>query len=205
MSVFEGSSVAMMVIREDGLLMIRNPAAERLFASRPARAMPDTGQFLQDFEPRAFFAERVAFIQRLVRTDEDGVMRDIWQGEQVIEHLRVLPATEGEPLRSVLGIYLSEHGPQYAEDYEGSLFVDGVEQDLGLLALLSPRELEVLSLVGEGLTTSQIAERIHRTEDTVHSHRAALLKKLGCQNAVQLGTIAQRAGLKFDEGSQVGS
>lgn len=200
MSVIEGSSIAMMVIRENGLLMIRNPAADRLFASRPARAMPDAGQFLQDFEPQAFFAERVAFIQRLVRTDEDGVMRDIWQGEQVIEHLRVLPATDGEPLRSVLGIYLSAHGPQHAEDYEGSLFVDGVEQDLGMLALLSPRELEVLALVGEGLTTAQMAERIHRTEDTVHSHRAALLRKLGCQNAVQLGTIAQRAGLKFNNG-----
>jgi DNA-binding CsgD family transcriptional regulator len=33
----------------------------------------------------------------------------------------------------------------------------------------------------------------------VNSHKAALLRKLGCQNALQLVVIAHRAGLKFDD------
>jgi DNA-binding NarL/FixJ family response regulator len=44
---------------------------------------------------------------------------------------------------------------------------------------LTSREWEVLGLVRQGLSTSQIASRLFVSRATVRSHVAALLKKLG--------------------------
>lgn len=205
MSFFEQMATAMAMIREDGMLLFSNQAAVRTFGSVPGRSIAAPGEFIQDFEPKAFFEERVEIMRRLARNREDGIIRDLWQGEQILTHLRLLPATPHQTLRSFLSIHQRTSGAQGPEQYEGMAFHEGEVQDLGELALLSPRELEVLALVGEGMTASQIAAIIHRTEDTVNSHRASLLRKLRCQNAVQLSVIAQRAGLKFDDGSRLGS
>jgi len=48
-------------------------------------------------------------------------------------------------------------------------------------AELSPREAEIFALMGDGLTTRQIAERLHLSEHTVHTHRKRLALKLGTQ------------------------
>jgi DNA-binding NarL/FixJ family response regulator len=67
--------------------------------------------------------------------------------------------------------------------------------DLGVLGSLTEREMEVMSLIGEGLSTSDIAKRLHRSEKTVEWHRASLGHKLGVTNRVELARIALRAGL----------
>lgn len=53
-------------------------------------------------------------------------------------------------------------------------------------ASLSPREAEVLRLIGEGLTTQQIAARMHRSVKTVEAHRGNLQRKLELGCALQL-------------------
>ena len=53
-------------------------------------------------------------------------------------------------------------------------------------ASLSPREAEVLRLIGEGLTTQQIAARMHRSVKTVEAHRSNLQRKLELGCALQL-------------------
>lgn len=60
---------------------------------------------------------------------------------------------------------------------------------------LTPRECEVLRMVGEGLSTLQIAERLFRAVKTVEAHRASLGRKLGVTNRVQLALVAIQAGL----------
>lgn len=52
-------------------------------------------------------------------------------------------------------------------------------QDEGPLALLSPRELEVLALMAEGLTNSGIASRLFLSARTVEAHVGNLMTKLG--------------------------
>jgi DNA-binding CsgD family transcriptional regulator len=71
------------------------------------------------------------------------------------------------------------------------------ERDLGDLALLTERELQLLKLIGEGLTTHEIAERLCRSERTVQWHRIALGKKLRAENRVELAHIALDAGLEL--------
>jgi DNA-binding CsgD family transcriptional regulator len=45
--------------------------------------------------------------------------------------------------------------------------------------VLTPRELDVLKLVAQGLSNSDIAQRLYLSEHTVHRHLANILRKLG--------------------------
>jgi two-component system response regulator NreC len=53
-------------------------------------------------------------------------------------------------------------------------------------AALTPREIEVLRLIVQGHTNSQIAEVLRLSVRTIESHRANLMGKLGLQSRVEL-------------------
>lgn len=67
--------------------------------------------------------------------------------------------------------------------------------ELGDLSVLTPRELAVLALLGEGLTLKQIAERLHRSFKTIDNHRASIGRKLRESDRVGLSRLALEAGL----------
>jgi len=60
---------------------------------------------------------------------------------------------------------------------------------------LSPRELEVLVLVAEGLTNRDIAQRLVLSEHTVNRHVANILRKLGLPSRAAAASLAGRYGL----------
>lgn len=55
---------------------------------------------------------------------------------------------------------------------------------------LSNRELEVFRLIGMGLTTGQIASRLHLSTHTIDTHRENIKRKLNTRNAAQLNRAA---------------
>ncbi len=59
---------------------------------------------------------------------------------------------------------------------------------------LTPRELEVLRLVADGLSNAQVAERIGRTEGTVKVHLKNILQKLDVRDRTEAVTTALRRG-----------
>ncbi len=60
---------------------------------------------------------------------------------------------------------------------------------------LTPREREVLALLGHALSNTQIARRLHIRESTVKTHVQSLLTKLDARTRIQAALIASRAGL----------
>jgi DNA-binding NarL/FixJ family response regulator len=69
---------------------------------------------------------------------------------------------------------------------------------IGLVTLpdgLTPREREVLALVGHALSNTQIARRLSVGESTVKTHVQNLLAKLDVRTRVEAALIASRAGL----------
>ena len=58
---------------------------------------------------------------------------------------------------------------------------EGQVQSLGL----TPRELEILQLIAEGLSTREIAERAHVSENTVKTHSSRVFDKLGARRRTQ--------------------
>jgi DNA-binding NarL/FixJ family response regulator len=72
---------------------------------------------------------------------------------------------------------------------------DERETDDGELAELTPREREVLALVGQGLSNGEVAERLVVSPLTAKTHVAHLFTKLGARDRAQLVVIAYETGL----------
>ncbi|WP_392971984.1 response regulator [Streptomyces sp. LN245] len=58
------------------------------------------------------------------------------------------------------------------------------------LAGLSPRERDILALIGDGLTNREIGKELYLSEKTVKNHISRLLAKLGVQRRVQAAVLA---------------
>ncbi|MDE7361134.1 MAG: response regulator transcription factor [Oscillospiraceae bacterium] len=58
-----------------------------------------------------------------------------------------------------------------------------------LFAGLSPRELDVVRLIAEGLSNQQIAERLFLSNGTVRNHISTILEKTGLEHRTQLAVM----------------
>ncbi|KGN30508.1 LuxR family transcriptional regulator [Knoellia sinensis KCTC 19936] len=65
----------------------------------------------------------------------------------------------------------------------------------GLVATLTPREVDVVRCVGRGMSNPQMASALFLGEATVKSHLQRAQQKLGVESRVQVGVLADRAGL----------
>jgi len=63
------------------------------------------------------------------------------------------------------------------------------------MKVLTPRELDVLKLVAQGLSNPDIARRLFLSEHTVHRHLANILRKLGLSSRSAAAAWGARAGL----------
>jgi DNA-binding NarL/FixJ family response regulator len=94
--------------------------------------------------------------------------------------------------RALVHAYLAQlspsSSPSQAKVQEGS----NLAQEL---KVLTPRELEVVTLVAEGYTNQAIADRLILSIKTVQSHRANVMEKLGLRDITHLVRFALRHGL----------
>lgn len=108
--------------------------------------------------------------------------------------------TDQEQLRAAIeGVLTTGH---YFTDSMSRAMVRGLQSaprakpSLRLPALvLTPRETEVLTLLGQGLTTNEIAQQLYISSRTVEGHRKNLLEKSNTHNSISLVLFAVKHGL----------
>ncbi len=70
------------------------------------------------------------------------------------------------------------------------------ESDIKMrIASLSPREREIVALIGQGLKNKPIAARLFLSERTVHSHLSSIFRKLSVADRTELALFAAHHGL----------
>jgi DNA-binding CsgD family transcriptional regulator len=74
-----------------------------------------------------------------------------------------------------------------------STFVRNVERREALG--ITPRELQILELIADGLSNQEIAERIFVSENTVKTHASRLFDKLSARRRTQAVQIGKQLGL----------
>jgi len=75
------------------------------------------------------------------------------------------------------------HEDAFGPSYEGGSLPQKVQA-------LTPRQLDVLRLIAQGLRNAEIANRLRISEQTVKTNIANLLRKLGVTNRVQAARYA---------------
>lgn len=102
----------------------------------------------------------------------------------------ILKNTDKEELLEA--IYAVNRGKTYLSFEVGQLIKSSAASGL---PVLTRREKEVLVLVAEGMTTSEIAQKLFISEATVNSHRRNLLDKIHAKNTASLIKFALENGM----------
>lgn len=81
---------------------------------------------------------------------------------------------------------------------DGQIVVEA-NQDGADAIFLSPRQQQVLLLIGEGKTNKEIADKLHISLHTAKEHVSNVIRVLNADNRTHAFQIAERTGLLFDE------
>lgn len=186
----EDTGCLVMLTDRDGRIQWMNRAAQD--ATDPAlRGKPLT---LHDLLAPAIVTERLPHIRRVAEGGDPVAFEGLCWGTLRRTTYRAAPGG------MVLTVCRPLPGPNQPSSADVTLLPARAE-DPGRLGGLTPKEREVLALIGLGLTTQQIADQLKRSVKTVEWHRLSLGSKLGANNRVELARIAIRAGLSPMKGS----
>jgi len=105
--------------------------------------------------------------------------------------------TKHEPAETIVdAIHAVMSGHIIFSDDVRQRIADGTEGFIESKVLkLSPRELTIVRLVAQGMTTPQIAEKVFRSPKTVDNQISSAMGKTGSANRVELSRWAIREGL----------
>lgn len=176
---------------------------------------------LQELEAAARAGERMGSLVRILLTQAlafDSIPETTGGEQQALAcleeclklagpegYLRVF-LNEGEPARRLLQAYLRLHAdtPETltAEQAFARRLLDSFEparlihaEGVGLVEALTPREIEVLGLLSEGLSNQAIAERLTITLSAVKKHTGNIFGKLEVTSRTQAAARARELGL----------
>ncbi len=123
-------------------------------------------------------------IYRALRAGATGYLLKESAGAEVIEAIRA-----------------SSRGKRYLSRKVDDILIDGYIHQrngmngIGPLESLSPREMEVLQMVVEGLSSQEIADLLFLSGKTVETYRSRLMQKLGIKDIPALVKFAIQYGV----------
>jgi DNA-binding CsgD family transcriptional regulator len=171
----QGLPTACYVLDDTGRIRWLNDAAKALVGDVTGRLI--TSVIEPELVPRAYdILER-----RLSGEDHGDFSIDVIgiDGVRVCIEISSVPLREGHQAIGMFGVVTTPD----ADDASRAPKIDG---------RLTPRQREVLRLLGDGASTEQIASRLHVSRDTARNHVRAILQRLGARSRLEAVAIAHR-------------
>jgi RNA polymerase sigma factor (sigma-70 family) len=128
-----------------------------------------------------------------LRAGASGFLLKDVTAERLFEGVRVVAAGEGLLAPGVTRRLISEFARLRPVASAAAAGAAGAIP--AALSALTPRETEVLRLVAEGLSNTEIARRLVVTEETVKTHVSRVLAKLALRDRTQAVVLAYESGL----------
>lgn len=193
------------VISADGRILFINRQAARMFHGPNAEPADLIGRDCRDVYPPEWIRERFRTIGQVISTGRPTMVRVIWDGRQILNWIHPVhgcgacgeEADESGAGPEVQAVIVSRYAPTDSDGPRGNGYEYVVAEVVGLgpLEVLTPRELEVLALLGQGMSVREAARTLFRSEKTIETHRSSIGRKLGIDDRVKLAAVAARAGL----------
>lgn len=184
-ALVEDSPQPMYVVSRSGLVEYANAPAQELL--RPASGGAVIGRPLADLLGMEAARERVELIESTLAAGQPVITEEVRKGRQFRSLMRPLPNTQGVMVVGMVGTSISAA--------TAARVVRLRPTETGKLGTLTQREMEILKLIGVGMSTLEIAKHLGRSVKTIEWHRVSLGEKLGVANRVELARIAIGAGL----------
>jgi DNA-binding NarL/FixJ family response regulator len=166
--------------RPDVVVMdVRMPVMDGIESSRRITSLPEP-------TPRVLILTTFGldrYVYDALRAGASGFLLKDANAEQICEGVRVLAAGDALLAPSVTRRLITDLGQRRTVRKPREL------------ALLTPRELEILLLVGHGLSNAEIAQRLVLAEQTVKTHVSRVFAKLHLRDRAQAVVLVYEAGL----------
>lgn len=197
-----GTGVA--IISTEGAILYCNRAMTEMMVGPGAKPETYIGKNLKEAFPPEWVEQRMGILDRMKESGRPVLLRTIWNGFQQFTWLYLIRPDGSEDCGAehTLAITRRIAGDEEAAKIAGEEPYELIESDvmkLGPLDALTERELEVLALIGQGLSMKEIASMLYRSVKTVDSHRMSIGKKLDLNDRVRLAQVARRAGLNITD------
>ncbi len=190
-SAAPGLAVSIMAV--DGTILYVNETITRMYGGGTVEQ--HIGRNLAEVYPPEWAEEKIALLRRVAEDDDRLMIRYIWEGKRLEAQYQRIPAEDGGETRVLVTV--REGTTDESLIPEGFEIVTIDTAHFGPLAVLTPRELEVLALIGHGKSAKEIADILGCSPRTVERHRDSIGKKLNKHDRVSLALIAQAAGLEL--------
>lgn len=182
---------AVVVVTDDGTIEFINPIGARLIGKTPDDIV---GHPFSSFFEADYAKERLAIMKEVLASGECASVEGMVRGKFFRSTYRPIGAINGGRPR-VLIVARASAGAHDKDDAPAGRIIKAKVNDAGALSVLTARELEIMRLIGLGLSTAEIAKKLHRSVKTIEWHRVSLGTKLGVTNRVELARLAIAAGM----------
>lgn len=102
---------------------------------------------------------------------------------------------DAQPQEIARAVRAAHAGEALLDPSVAARLVEAIAQPVSAAARLTPREREVLALIGRGMANKRIARELGVSEKTVKTHVGHVLAKLGVTDRTQAALHAVREGL----------
>lgn len=189
--------VGVSIMDSRGALIFVNETSQRLFFDRAG--VDYRGKTVHDFHPPAFCEERIEMIGRVLAEKRPMVIRHIYFGRRIESTL--WPIDDRKPPYDRVVVVSHNHASEPLAEESETKFETFETRfiDLGPLDTLTQRELEVLVLLGHGLSVPDAAATLHRSPSTVQRHKEAISTKLAVHGQAALVSLVASIGLEMSD------